>query len=334
MLTQRAKRGTEGVRNGCLTRRNGCPSMHTLATLCKGSVCADTDDLAAYYVQRQRKIKTPRRVGSHMIEALLNRIDRHRRLVWALLICGVAASVYYVTRLEILDSPERWMPQSTVEEWKVFDSHFDVGDTVGVGLHFTRPIREDDLPRLARLRSKFERIDGMKQVYDASLVAEKIEAVPLVTLLDPANHERFSLYAGAVGHAAGRSHGPHARHGLRAGVFSRSGNDRGVKRPPPPRGDRGGTDRRVGAKRRRLGPGRRVSRRQQHRHDARAGTPCPRGRLHVLACLDRRGHDQPVFQLSQLADARRRRCCPAAWRFCWCWAGSPPPILPRCPHGG
>ena len=33
----------------------------------------------------------------------------------------------------------------------------------------------------------------MKQVYDASLVAEKIEAVPLLTLLDPANHERFSL---------------------------------------------------------------------------------------------------------------------------------------------
>jgi len=133
-----------------------------------------------------------------MIEALLNRIDRHRRLVWAVLLCAVAASAYNVTRLAILDSPERWMPQSTVEEWKVFDNHFDVGDTVGVGLHFIRPVREDDLPRLARLRSKFERVAGMKQVYDASLVAEKVEAVPLLTLLDPANHERFSLYAGAL----------------------------------------------------------------------------------------------------------------------------------------
>jgi len=133
-----------------------------------------------------------------MIEALLNRIDRHRRLVWALLICGVAASLYYVTRLEILDSPERWMPQSTLEEWMTFDSHFDVGDTVGVGLHFRRPVREDDLPRLARLRTEIERIDGIKQVYDASLVAERIEDVPLGTLLDPANHERFSLYAGAL----------------------------------------------------------------------------------------------------------------------------------------
>ena len=38
----------------------------------------------------------------------------------------------------------------------------------------------------------------MKQVYDTSLVADQIEGVPLMTLLDPANHERFSLYAGAL----------------------------------------------------------------------------------------------------------------------------------------
>ena len=41
------------------------------------------------------------------------------------------------------------MPRPTVEAWKVFDSHFDVGDTVAVGLHFSRPITEDDLPRLS-----------------------------------------------------------------------------------------------------------------------------------------------------------------------------------------
>ncbi len=134
-----------------------------------------------------------------MIEALLNAIDRHRRIVWVVLICGVAASCYFVTRLQILDSPERWMPQSTVEAWKIFDSHFDVGDSIGVGLHFTRPVREDDLPRLARLRRKFERVEGMKQVYDVSLVAQEIEAVSLATLLDPANHQRYSLYAARCG---------------------------------------------------------------------------------------------------------------------------------------
>ena len=39
----------------------------------------------------------------------------------------------------------------------------------------------------------------MKQVYDTSLVAEQIEGVPLMTLLDRENHDRFSLYAGAYG---------------------------------------------------------------------------------------------------------------------------------------
>ena len=57
-----------------------------------------------------------------------------------------------LTKLEILDSPERWMPRPTVEAWRVFDSHFDVGDTVAVGLHFSRPITEEDLPRLSHLQ--------------------------------------------------------------------------------------------------------------------------------------------------------------------------------------
>ena len=90
-----------------------------------------------------------------MFETILNFLDRYRGTVWALMLVALAASFYFLTRLEILDSPERWMPRPTVEAWKVFDSHFDVGDTVAVGLHFTRPITEDDLPRLARLRKRF-----------------------------------------------------------------------------------------------------------------------------------------------------------------------------------
>ena len=46
-----------------------------------------------------------------------------------------------------------------------------MGDTVAVGLHFTRPITEDDLPRLSNLRKQFAAIPGVKQVYDTSLVA-------------------------------------------------------------------------------------------------------------------------------------------------------------------
>jgi uncharacterized protein len=132
------------------------------------------------------------------METILNLIDRYRGAVWLVMLAAMAASVFLLTKLEILDSPERWMPRPTVEAWKVFDSHFDVGDTVAVGLHFSRPITEEDLPRLAHLRKQFAAIPGVKQVYDTSLVADQIEGVPLMTLLDPANHERFSLYAGAL----------------------------------------------------------------------------------------------------------------------------------------
>jgi len=132
------------------------------------------------------------------METILNLIDRFRGTVWLLTLAAAAASLYLLTRLEILDSPERWMPRPTVEAWGVFDSHFDVGDTVAVGLHFSRPITEEDLPRLSNLRKQFTGIRGVKQVYDTSLVAEQIEGVPLMTLLDRANHDRFNLYAGAL----------------------------------------------------------------------------------------------------------------------------------------
>ena len=51
---------------------------------------------------------------------------------------------------------------------------------------------------MSGLRKRFAAIPGVKQVYDTSLVAEQIEGVPLMTLLDRANHYRFSLYAGAL----------------------------------------------------------------------------------------------------------------------------------------
>ncbi len=132
------------------------------------------------------------------METILNLVDRFRGTVWLVTLVLLGASLYLLTKLEILDSPERWMPRPSVEAWGVFDSHFDVGDTVAVGLHFTRPITEEDLPRLSHLRKEFAAIPGVKQVYDTSLVAEQIEGVPLMTLLARENHDRFELYAGAL----------------------------------------------------------------------------------------------------------------------------------------
>ncbi|MES1213847.1 MAG: hypothetical protein ABUL64_04595, partial [Singulisphaera sp.] len=132
------------------------------------------------------------------METILNLVDRFRGTVWLVTLALLGASLFLLTKLEILDSPERWMPRPTVEAWGVFDSHFDVGDTVAVGLHFQRPITEEDLPRLSKLRKRFAAIKGVKQVYDTSLVAEEIEAVPLMSLIARENHERFNLYAGAL----------------------------------------------------------------------------------------------------------------------------------------
>src|SRR5262249_39481908 len=98
------------------------------------------------------------------MEIILNLVDRFRGVVWLVTLVALAASLYLLTKLEILDSPERWMPRPTVEAWNIFDSHFDVGDTVAIGLHFTRPITEEDLPRLRRMRKEFAAIRGVRQV--------------------------------------------------------------------------------------------------------------------------------------------------------------------------
>ena len=89
------------------------------------------------------------------METVLNLIDRYRGTAWLLTLAAAAASLFLLTKLEILDSPERRMPRPTVEAWKVFDSHFDVGDTVAVGLHFTRPITEKDLVAVERAAQAF-----------------------------------------------------------------------------------------------------------------------------------------------------------------------------------
>ena len=90
------------------------------------------------------------------------------------------------------------MPKSTLKAWDVFDEHFDVGDTIAIGLHFERPVRDEDVELIEELRLALNEIPGTKQVYDVSLVAKEIESVPLTTLIDPANRKRYSLYDGAL----------------------------------------------------------------------------------------------------------------------------------------
>ena len=135
-----------------------------------------------------------------MLASLLNLLDRRYRVTLFILLTALAASAYFVTKLSISDAPERWTPKSTQQAWRIFAEHFHAGDTIGIGIHFRRRITEDDLPRLSRLRRELQDVPGIRQVYDSSLVAEKIERVPLMQLIDPIHAEasKYRLYSGVL----------------------------------------------------------------------------------------------------------------------------------------
>lgn len=132
-----------------------------------------------------------------MLARLLNLLDTHRTFTQVVLWLAVALSAYFTTQLKIDDSPERWMPASTQEAWRKFERHFEAGDNIGIGLHFQRPVTDQDVVLLHDLRAALEDVDGIRQVYDCSLISEEIERVPLTELLDPEEAERFDLYTGA-----------------------------------------------------------------------------------------------------------------------------------------
>ena len=120
-----------------------------------------------------------------MLEFLLNRMHRHRLVT---LVLGLLAAVLiggFSLTLTVDDSPERWFPQSTVEAWDRFQEHYEYGDTLVVGIQFHRPVRDDDLPFLKKVREKFLAIKGIEDVNDSSRIAEQIEQVPLTKFLAP-----------------------------------------------------------------------------------------------------------------------------------------------------
>ncbi len=133
-----------------------------------------------------------------MLERLLLTLDRYPRICQLVLAALLVWAAFQVPKLKVDDSPERWLPESTREAWHVLDEHFNFGDTVAVGFEFLRPIRDEDAAPLRRFRESLAHVEGVRQVYDASLLAEEIEGVPLSQLVDPVNHKRFDLYEGAL----------------------------------------------------------------------------------------------------------------------------------------
>ena len=142
-----------------------------------------------------------------MLETLLNALGRRRWLTLLGAVSLFVVSLAAIPRLALNDSPERWMPASSVRAWQRFDEHFDVGDTIAVGLEFHRAPEESDLDFLRRLRTDLEQASaGIKRVYDVSLVIDLVEQVPLLTLIAPptaethnkAGADPFELYRGAL----------------------------------------------------------------------------------------------------------------------------------------
>ena len=149
-----------------------------------------------------------------MLESFLNRLHQRRALT---LFLGLLAAVIiggFATTLTVNDSPERWFPASTVEAWDRFQEHYEYGDTLVMGIQFHRAVRDDDLSFLKKVRHELEKIEGIEEVTDSSLVAEKLEKVTLTELLsdpeqepissaapasetDALKRDRFALYRGA-----------------------------------------------------------------------------------------------------------------------------------------
>jgi predicted RND superfamily exporter protein len=136
-----------------------------------------------------------------VLETLLNALHRHRAvtLVFGLLLA--LASVWGASHLSVNDSPERWMPASSVANWQRFANHFEYGDTVVVGVEFHEGVRDADIDFLRALRKDLEQVPGIVRVTDVSLVAQHLEGVPLTELLrtPPAGgDDPYALYRGVL----------------------------------------------------------------------------------------------------------------------------------------
>lgn len=132
-----------------------------------------------------------------MLEYFLNLLFRRRKFTFLLAMAALAAAVFFASGLSMNDSPERWAPASAVESWHQFSEHYEYADTIALGLHFLRDIRDEDVEFLAALRADLMHIEGVSQVIDVSLVAKQIENVSLTDLIEPAvpgHEDPFSLY--------------------------------------------------------------------------------------------------------------------------------------------
>lgn len=136
-----------------------------------------------------------------MLEAILTITWKHRRWAAALALAAFAATLPFLPRLSVNDSPERWLPASITDAWGRFSRHFEHGDTIALALEFHEEVTDEDIDTLRSLRDGLEAIPGVQRVIDLSLLAAEVERVPLTAMLaepEPGKPDRFSLYRGVL----------------------------------------------------------------------------------------------------------------------------------------
>ncbi|HUG90453.1 MAG TPA: MMPL family transporter [Planctomycetaceae bacterium] len=131
----------------------------------------------------------------------MNALHRRRAVTLALGLGLALVSLWGALRLSVNDSPERWMPASSVANWERFARHFEYGDTVVIGIEFRDGVRDADLEFLRAVRKDLERVPGIIRVTDVSLVAQQLEGVSLTELLHtplPGEEDPYALYRGVL----------------------------------------------------------------------------------------------------------------------------------------
>lgn len=142
-----------------------------------------------------------------MLESLLNRLDRHRRITLGMALLAFVVGACIASRLTVNDSCERWLPASSLDAWRRFEEHYTYGDTIAVATQFHRPVVDGDIALLKAIREDLARIDGIAQVdgtakiTDVSRVAEQVEGVSLTEFLrtpKDGEEDRFAMYRGVL----------------------------------------------------------------------------------------------------------------------------------------
>lgn len=136
-----------------------------------------------------------------MLVRCLQLLVKHRNFTLFLALVVFAGAASFLPRLSVNDSPERWLPHSTVESWKEYAKHYDFGDTIVIGLQFHRAVVDEDIERIRSLHAQCADVPGVVSVKDASLLTDLVERVPLTTLLAaPVKGEvdNYKVYRGAL----------------------------------------------------------------------------------------------------------------------------------------